>query len=219
MTLVEMTMGMIVTAMVIGALGAVWYSVGETWKGSTSSQNVSATSSQAVARMEGMFREVRYVGARTAGSLDGSLAGASALVWRGDTWNKNVNGSTKTTVPDGIPQVAELLLIEHDPATKRIYYYECIPQASMNASQLTRASQDVTGAELDSAAMAASFKASDLVKQKVLTESCTGALFGYHAAAGLTGACMEYTLKLSRGGTSSMVYGTTTLRCPSRRPN
>jgi Tfp pilus assembly protein PilW len=225
MTMIEMTIGMIITTMVIGALGAVWYSVAETWRSSNSSQNVSATASQAVARMEGIFREARYVGMHTAGSVDGSAAGASAFVWRGpaltgpDTWAMNVNGSAKSTVPDGIPQVGELLLIEHDPATKRIYYYEPIDSSAMNASQLARASQDVTGAELDGTTLAASFKTSDLVQKKVLTEACTGAFFNYHPASGSTAACMEFTLKITRTGGSSMVYGTTTFRCPSRRPN
>jgi Tfp pilus assembly protein PilW len=219
MTLVEMTIGMVVTAMVIGALGAVWYSVAETWRSSSSSQNVSATASQAVARMEGVFREVRYVGVHNAGSLDGSGTPASVFVWRGDAWTKNTNGTTKTTIPDGIPQVGELLLIEHDPVTKRIYYYEPLPYASLTGTQPARASQDVTGAELDGTTLAASFKTSDLVKQKVLTEGCTGAVFSYRPASGMTGACMEFTLKISRGSGTSMVYGTTTFRCPARRPN
>lgn len=219
LTLVELSIGMVITAMVMGALGGMWFAVADAWRQSSSSQNAGATATQATARLDALLRDVRHVGVWTAGSINGSAAGASVLVWRGDAWARNENGTAKTTLPDWIPQLGELLLIEHDPAAGKVYYYEPIPLASMTGTQPTRASKDVTWAELNSATLAASFKASDLVKRKVLTEGCAGAVFNVHAANGSTRACVEYSLRIVRPGAASLVYGTTTFRCPSPRPS
>ena len=214
MTLIEMTIGMVITTMVVGAVGGVWYAVAENWTSSSSTQNVSTTGSQAAVRLEGLVREARYVCQWSPGSLDAVATPAAALVWRADAWATNADG----TDPDGAVQVAELVYVQHDPAAQRIYYWEAIPKSAMTADQRTRAGGVLSWAELTSPSTITAFKALDFVKRKVLTEACPAARFAVRQAAAPNLPCVEFVLKITRGGGSTLVYGTTAMRGASTQP-
>src|SRR4051794_6419052 len=90
MTVVELCIGMVVTAMVLAALGALWYAVAEAWRSTGASQAVASTANQVTLRLETTFRQTRYIINYESGSLDkGSAATpARAFIWRGDFWNR-----------------------------------------------------------------------------------------------------------------------------------
>jgi prepilin-type N-terminal cleavage/methylation domain-containing protein len=210
MTLLELSIGLVVTSMVIGALSAVWFAVGETWAKSGSSQSVSLTGAQAVARFESNLRPAKYIFQVVSGSTDGKTTpGASVFYWKSDSWNNTA---------DGAVQVGELALIEHDPSTQKLYLYQAIPSASMTASQLTRASGVALWADLSSSATVTAFKSYDFVQKTVLSESVVGALFSAPSTSSGARPKLEYTLSLSRSGTTSLVYSVVSLRGPTTRP-
>ncbi len=210
MSLVELCIGIVITTMVVGALSALWFAVAETWVKSGSSQNVTLTGNQAVSRLESTLRTAKYIFQCNAGSTDGKTTpAASILFWKADNWNG---------AADGAVQVAELAVIEHDPASGRLYLYQAIPKASMTASQITRASGVTLWNDLSSASTLTAFKGYDFVQKTVLSEAITGALFAARTAPAGGRPTLEYTLILSRAGTTSRVYSLASLRGPSTRP-
>lgn len=210
MSLIELCIGLVITTMVVGALSALWYGVAETWAKSGSSQNVALTGNQAVSRIEANLRTAKYIFQSTAGSTDGKTTpAASVLYWKADNWNN---------LTDGAVQVAELALIEHDPASGKLYLYQAIPKASMNASQITRASGVAMWSDLSSYSTVTAFKSYDFVQKTVLSEAITGAVFTTHVAASGGRPTLEYTLVLSRAGTSSRIYSVASVRGPTTRP-
>ena len=210
MSLVELSIGIVITTMVVGALSALWFAVAETWVKSGSSQNVTLTGNQAVSRLEASLRTAKYIFQTNAGSTDGKTTpAASVLFWKADSW---------TASPDGAVQVAELAVIEHDPASGRLYLYQAIPKASMTASQITRASGVTMWTDLSSPSTLTAFKGYDFVQKTVLSEAITGALFASRSASSGGRPTLEYTLILSRAGTTSRVYSLASLRGPSTRP-
>jgi hypothetical protein len=210
MTLVELSVGIVITTLVIGALGALWYAVAETWRKSSSSQNVSLTGNQAAARLEAALRQSKYICQWKAGSIDGlTTPVASAFLWKGDDWN----GS-----PDGQVQVGELALIEHDPAAQRIYLYQAKPYGSMTLDQQIRAGTVFNWSTLSSSSTPSDFKNLDYVQRTVLSEAVTGALFNVPTATTGARPVLEFSLTISRSSGTTLVYSAASLRTPSPRP-
>jgi hypothetical protein len=210
MSLVELSIGIVITTLVFGALSALWYAVAETWTKSGSSQSVTLVGNQAMARLEATLRTAKYIIQCNAGSTDGKTTpAASVFIWKADNW---------IGVADGAVQVAELAVIEHDPASGRIYLYQAIPKASMNADQISRASGVTLWNDLSNPNTLTSFKSFDFVQRSVLSEAVTGALFNARSASSGVRPTLEYTLVLSRAGGSSRIYSLASLRGPSTRP-
>ena len=210
LSMIELSIGLVITTMVVGALSAVWFAVAETWIKSGSSQGVTLTGNQAVSRLESILRQAKYICQYTAGSSDGKTTpAASVLIWKADNWNN---------LSDGAVQIAELALLEHDPVAQKIYLYQAIPKASMNASQLTRAAGIATWMDLSATTTPAAFKAYDFVQKTVISEAVAGALFYSPAPKSGARPTLEYTLNLSRAGGTSLVYSLASLRGPSTRP-
>src|SRR6476646_534872 len=83
MTLLELSIGLLITTIVIGALSSLWIAVGDTWRKSSSSQTQTLRAGQIVTRLEGTFRQAKYICQFTPGSVtDTSAAPASAFFWR-----------------------------------------------------------------------------------------------------------------------------------------
>jgi Tfp pilus assembly protein FimT len=210
MTLVELTIGMVITALVLGALGALWYAVGEAWGKSSSSQNVVLTGNQAAARLEATLRQAKYICQCKAGSVDGKTTPAAMVFfWKGDTWSNTSDGSV---------QVGELAVVEHDPVDKRIYIYQALPFDSMSAQQQTQAATVFHWSDLSAASAPSDFKSLSYVKKTVLADAVSGALFNVPTIKSGGKPLLEFTLTVTRSTNTSLVYGSTSLRTPSARP-
>ena len=222
MTLTELIVGLMITAMVAGALAALWGAVGTNWQAASSSENMSLRTGQVVTRLEGLFRAARYVCQWTPGSNDGQTAPASAFLWRSDYWNAAGTVTNpadfKGTVPDGVVQVAELAVVEFDVASSRIYLYQAMDPARMTADQRTRAGVVWTWADLSKATTVSTFKALDFVQKTVVTEGVTGVTFNMPAAVTGGRPAFEFTLSMSKNDCKASVYSTATLRAPAQRP-
>jgi Tfp pilus assembly protein PilW len=207
MTLVEMCIGLVVTSLIIGALSALWFAVAETWTRSSSSQHVSLTGGQAVARLETILRQSKYIFQWKAGSTAGNAA--SALIWKGDNWNG---------VADAAVQIGELALVEHDANAKRIYLYQAIPATAMDASMKTRAGGVATWSDLSNTATVTAFKGYDFVQRTVITEAVTDASFNVPTATAGARQILEFNLTVSRDEGNALVYSAAALRGPTTKP-
>lgn len=209
MTVVELTIGMAITAMVLGALSALWFAVARTWAASAPAQAAGITGNTAASRLEAHLRAAKYVCQYSPGSADGRVVPAGRVFfWKNDDWTA-----------DGVVQFAELVLIEHDAAAKELYVYEARSTTSMSVDQRARASLTPNWAELSSAATVDAFKGFDFIKRKVLSESIVGAAFNVPTIKAGTRPSVEFTLTVSRTGGDSMVYGLASMRSSTTRPN
>src|SRR5688572_28796862 len=84
MTLIELSIGLVLTSMVVAALGGVWYAVARTWEQTSGLQATTLTASHAVGRLELTLRESKYVLQYRRGALKNTdpSATAMALLWR-----------------------------------------------------------------------------------------------------------------------------------------
>jgi hypothetical protein len=220
MTLIELSIGLVLTSMVIGALGAVWFAVARTWDQSSAVQATTLTASHAVGRLELTLREAKYVLQYRRGSLGGSdpASAAQVLFWRKDVWNtKALGGQQDTnTAADSTVQAAEMALLEHDPVDRRLYLYESIPAAQMTLDQQTRAGAVVAWPELIASTTPANLKKCDFVRRRVFCEAVDGAVVNVPSWGRAGRPSLEFALKLSRQGDKSVVYGLASLRGPTR---
>ena len=149
MTLVELCIGIVLTTLVLGALSAVWFAVAHNWKKGAGTQSVNLTAAQANARLESAFRSAKYIFQCSPGSVDGGASTpGSVFFWRADNW---------VNLSDGAVQIGELGLVEHDPVAKKLYLYQALPYASMDAGQRVRAGGIATWADLSLVSTKATF--------------------------------------------------------------
>jgi hypothetical protein len=220
MTLLELCIGLIITSMIVAALGTFCFAVAQTWGQNSGVQATTLTASHATARVEQTLRETKYLLQYRPGSLDGATSGSSAqlLFWHRDFWN-NSDPAGKTQVSDGSVQIAELALLEHDPVDHRLYLYEPLPPDQMNLEQQGRAGKVVSWSELNAGTTPATFKTYDFVRKQVFCEAVDGAVLNIPAWGRNARPSLEFTLRLSRGGDKSVVYGLVSLRGPTTRPS
>jgi hypothetical protein len=224
MTIVELCVGMVVTAMVLGALSALWYAVGEAWTSTGGSQAVASTGNQATLRLEAVFRQARFVFKTSAGSLsnDPAVEAASAFIWRGDFWNRpaqrKATSDFKTPLADGAVQLAELGLVEYDPAAGKIYLYRARDAAVMTESQREAACEVPTFDRLTTGGSRSAFRKLDYVERTVVAEGVTGLRLSFPKLQAGSRPVVDFTMNVSRKGMSTTLYGTAALRSPSTQP-
>lgn len=211
MTIVELTIGLMITGMVMASLAAVWSALGDSWSSTGSSQQVVLTANQAVLRLEDAIRQSKYVCQYSTGTGN---AGTYVLLWKSDNW-----AALPATAPDGQPQLAELVLIEHSAADQRIYAYEAISSSAMNTSQKTRAAGVATWSDLTAVSTPAAIKTYDFVRKKTIAEGVSSISFNVPQMTTGAKQVIEFSLQVSRGGSSTVVYGTATLRAPGSKPS
>lgn len=222
MTFPELCIGMVVSAMVLTALGALWYAVGETWRTTGASQAVASTANQATLRLEAAFRQTRYVINYEPGSLDNGAAAtpARAFIWCGDFWNRAAqkSGDFRTPLVDGAIQIAELGLVEYDPTAARLYFYRAKDAAALTDVQRDAASEVPTFDRLQKPETRATFKTFDFVERTVLADGVSAFKLGLPALQSGSRPTVDFTMDVARKGSSERLSGTAALRSPSTQP-
>jgi len=224
LTVVEMTLGMVVTAMVLGALGALWYAVGEAWRSTGASQAVASTANQVTLRLESTFRQTRYVINFEPGTLDKNTTTppARAFIWRGDFWNRPAQKANpadfKTPLVDGAIQVAELGLLEYDPVAARVNLYRVKDANLLTEAQRDAASEVPAFSRLQQSDTRDSFKTLPFVECAVLADGVTSFQLSIPTPQPGSRPVVEFTMDVSRKGTTAHLSGTAALRSPSTQP-
>src|ERR1700722_8939947 len=112
MTLVELMVGLSITAIVMGALAGLTYGVACGWKATDGTQALQLQSSQVYDRVRDYLSSAKYRAQGAPGSLDGSAATpGSVCYWAAHNWGG---------LSDGAPQAGEMAMIAHDPTTNNL---------------------------------------------------------------------------------------------------
>jgi hypothetical protein len=219
LTLVELTIGLVVLTIILGAVAGVTLAVSSGWRQSDDAMSEMLAGQRGVTAVAQVLRTAKMVGTVRPGSLAGTGAAggepaAAMMIWKGDA-----NG-------DGRIQLAEVALIEHDPSPAdagggAIRYYQA--PASMPPAD---AAAEVGPGYLTDPSAPETFKAEPGVAAAatVLAAHVTAAQFAPGADGG-GGAdpsvrpTFDFALKVQQKARSGDVreklrYGTAGLRSP-----
>jgi type II secretory pathway pseudopilin PulG len=213
-TFVELTIGILITSLVMGALAAVLSSVAQGWKQSGTTTSNANLIALANLRLQRTLKAARLIGAVRAGSIDNSSAlSAAALLWKSDAnydWNI---------------QFSEMALLEYrspsetvDPDTIRLYQVSFPSDwttAQKQAADSTFASND----EIYQDGEITTFKGLQYVTWSTLLRNVTGCAFHKNDSSATTRPSIDYEMILTNSsGTSETNLGSVALRTPSTLP-
>jgi hypothetical protein len=218
-TLIELMLGMVVTTLVVAALGAMMAAVARGWTASDAVKSSSSITSNSITRMKQVVRGSKQIGRVRFGSTDGSAAQpACAMLWRGDF---APNGSTI----DGKIQFSELGLIEHyvgaTAKDSQLRFYHVVFPSDWTLQQKTNADGQMTDQDIYDVAAPENFKKLDYVKDKytVLATNVLGCTFKRIDGTSVTRPALEFQLRIQKGdGTVDYEYGTIAVRSPTTLP-
>jgi len=205
-TFAELTIGLVVMSMIIGAVSVTLFTVADGWHATDSTETVSATTRQTSAQLYRMLRSAKYIGLATkdgqfinsgggAGTAPAGGIGATVLFWRGDL-----------ITADGALQLGEIGLIQHDLASQTLRFWY-VP-ASDGA-----ASGGVTLADISDSQDALDLMSNCHAVYQVLAHNVTDVTFsGYNVGSTTQKSCVEFFIKYLIGGQESVEYGVVTLR-------
>jgi type II secretory pathway pseudopilin PulG len=223
-TFVELLMGLVVMALVLGAVSVILSAVAQGWSDQEFSQSEQLQANQVYMRVQHILSGAKYVGQYNAGSVDGSSATpGSIFFWRADDCPTGLNDLTV--------QTDEVGLITLDYTTHTLWYYRAIPWASMTLSQQTRAAVVMHWSDLTDSTSPAAFQALDFVAGQALggpgnqTDNGTrmhviGAQFNCLSFSNNATSLpmIEFALGFTMNGQSLTLYNSTTLRAASTQP-
>ncbi|HVT88408.1 MAG TPA: hypothetical protein VHD56_06115 [Tepidisphaeraceae bacterium] len=209
-TFVELCFGLVVTSMVMMALGAFSLAMANAWKSAQKTQSITLAGNMTIKRLEDEIRNARLLGAVRAGSSDGSATGAAIMIWKNDT-----NG-------DGFIQGNECEMIEHDTTNHTLVRY---PTGFADAAGTWSYSTKFT-----SSTVFTQFKVNRTAQ--VFAHNIYGAVFQTSGTSGTT-FCpnLKVALKVmvddrassgsAVGGSGQLMvqYGSATVRAPIAQPN
>lgn len=216
-TLMELLLGMLVTALVMSALAALLGAVAQGWKQSGEAQSTSNVVTQTHVRIQRLLKGVRLIGACRSGAFDGTASEqAAVLLWTADRNN------------DYRIQLSELALLDCEmggaPADCAMKFRTLEYPASWTAAQ--RNAEDgapITMAELNDEASVDWFR--DIVagslygKSVLVARNIVGSEFRRLDAATATRPSFHYLLNIQRGNAAETEYGTVTVRTPTTYPS
>jgi Tfp pilus assembly protein PilW len=217
MTLVELVIGMLITALVAAAVAAMLMAVSRGWANSQDIDTQSTITSQAMLRINKIMRDSRQIGAFRAGGLTGSPAHpAAVLIWRSD-----LNGDNKI-------QFSELGLIEHEPngdalnhipANAIVFWSVQFPSTMTDLEKLTNDSV-LAEASLYSDSEIDLFRTGFLlfVKPTVLTVNAPAVQINRIDSQATIRPALEYAMRFQEPDNSATTvkYGRTTLRAAAK---
>jgi type II secretory pathway pseudopilin PulG len=208
-TLMELVIGMMVTALVTAASAALLSAVAQGWTQSDTAQDNSLAIIQTHMRLQRVLRSAKQLGLCKTGAIEGSSA-ASILIWKGDA---NLDSQV---------QFSELALLEHDPADGVIRYYEVVYPSNWTVAQQAAADTPaLANDEIYDESAIDSFKAIAYVQATVLARGVTGAEFHRYDSSTTVRPSLDYVLKFpgSNGSDARLEYGSVTVRTPSTLPS
>jgi hypothetical protein len=225
-TLIELMLGMVITTLVVGALGAMMTAVGRGWIASDAVKASSSFANQSAAHLRQVVRGAKQIGLVRFGSLDGSASpDAAVMLWKTDALKTVANGDgTFRYVTDGKVQFSELGMIEHfigaDAAHSELRYYQVAFPSNWTAQQKQAAdTPDLADDEIYKSTEVETFKGLENVQYTVLARNIIGCTFKRIDGTSVTRPALEYTLRIQKSdGSIDVEYGTIALRSPTTLP-
>jgi type II secretory pathway pseudopilin PulG len=211
-TLIELMLGMVVTTLVMAAIGGVMTAVARGWSQSEDTQATSNITSQTHLRLQRILKAAKQLGACRPGALDGTAAQSAALM----IWKADANA-------DGKVQFSELGLIAYEPGatadSSEIRYYEvAYPSTWTLAQKQTADTPALANDEIYKDSDITTFRTMANVRSTVLARSIAGTEFHRADGATVVRPTFEYLLNFQKGSTTELEYGTVAVRTPTTLP-
>jgi type II secretory pathway pseudopilin PulG len=205
-TLFELMLGMMITALITGAVAALLAAVAQGWQQSGEASNSSNIVMMTHLRLQKVVRAAKQLGAVRTGSIEGTDV-ADVLIWKADT---NLDNQV---------QFSELALLEHTPADGKIRCYEVNYPSDWDDSQKTAADTPALADDViyDDDSID-SFKAAAYVQATVLASGISGAEFHKYDGSGVKRPRFEYLLNFGSGSGIETEYGSIAVRTPATLP-
>lgn len=202
-TLLELLIGMVITAMVLTALATVTYAVSVNWKTAEAVEASYMAGAQVNARLGQHLRSAATLGAIRNGTLNGNGSSAALFFWKGDdTSTAHPNG-------DGNIQYAEIALLEHDIASEELRLYTVTDFDTWSTAAKTAADAIAGSAYINAASNMNDFKGA-CVGHRVLLRNVTGMILKKYTTGTPT---VEFLVNIRRpDGSIGPYYGTIVLR-------
>ncbi len=200
-TAMELLMALSICSMVMLGLAAILTSVAQGWTYSENTQGYVMAESTGMLRIERFLRQCRLTGAHSVGSVDGKGQPAYLMVWVEDRQ------------PNGLIEVGELALLEHDPVTRSVRVWEIPKQAGVHGLVISKSDLgDVDNAML--------FKSIAGVQERTLAVNVSAmALWVHPPVVEEQKQLIEYAVRFDRpvrrgsgAGAQVMMYGTAAMR-------
>ncbi len=209
-TLVELIIGMVITAMVMAAMAAVSTAVSSGWQQADSADTAFVTGAQVQTRLAEYFRPAAAFGAVQKGTLGSSVSPATLFFWRSD----QTSGASPTG--DGLIEFNEIGLLRYDPTSEELRYYYATDWNSWSASTQATANLLANTAYINNTGNVANFMAA-CPNYRVLMRNVKGMQINTVTD---DKPLLEFVIDLEDAkGQSSVHYGTVTLRASSTATN
>ncbi|HEX8521793.1 MAG TPA: hypothetical protein VF669_06010 [Tepidisphaeraceae bacterium] len=206
----ELVLGLAMTSLVAGAVGALMMAVSRGWELGQTTDNTTSLTTQSVQRVTKIIHAARQVGALRTGSITTTPAKPAAmLIWKGD-----LNSDSKM-------QLSELGMLEFDSATSQLIYYEVSYPTSWTSAQKQANVMIVSDASFWDDATIDSMKSaafSTFMRQAGQATHVTAAEFHRIDSSSTVRSGIEFALKFGNSGTTCTKYGTVTSRTPATLP-
>jgi prepilin-type N-terminal cleavage/methylation domain-containing protein len=210
-TLIELMIGLVITAMVMAAMAAVMTSVAEGWQAGSVSQSTQMQANQIYTRVQKILSGAKYVILPTNGS-----SGSSIIFWANDN-----------LIADSTVEAGEIGLITWDSTTQSLYLYEA--PSNLTGGQLAAAETQLDWSSLQTLTPATVESWTYMQQTPLGGPGTTGNANALQVTSanfyvtGLTSAnqlpIVEFSLGFSKNGQAVTLYSSTTLRGPSTQPN
>ena len=195
LTQIELMIGLVITVMTVGALGAFMASAAQAWRSADEVQNAQVVNLQASHRIHETIKSAKYLG--YAGP---TTEGTAVMFWREDP------------NADGKMQLSEIGTLAYNSGDKKLTLY-AVPATGANAATLCSVG------DIDDAGDAATFKTLANVKAVTLLKDVSEVTFAaINPRDGAQRPSLKYKVRTQRGDKS---YGETqavALRAARSRP-
>lgn len=209
-TIVELIIGMFITAMVLAALAAVSMAVSNGWQQADSADSSFVTGTQVQSRLAQYFRPAAAIGVVQKGSFNSTVSPATLFFWMGDT--------TDVTNPtgDGQIQFNEIGLLRYDTASDELRLYYASDWSTWSTGAKTAANLLASTAYINNTGNFTTFMAT-CPNYRVLMRNVHGVRLNTDTN---DSPLVEYQIELEDSkGHTTLHYGTITLRAPVTATN
>jgi len=201
-TLVELLMGLVVVAVILGALAGLAVAMSNGWKATETQDNLQIARRQTSTQIYYNIRSARFIGATSADNADSSGAsqpgkGAVLIFWKGD-----VNNTSKTMY------AYQVAVIEHDISSSTLRLYQ-LPQTASGAMTVFQ------NCDVDDSSDIDKFKQMNGVTSRAIGRNVSSVSFKLLPVSSTRQTqVLEFQMNYKSGEQQQLEYGTATVRGP-----
>ncbi len=190
LTLVELMVGLSISAVVLAGLATFTAAIGQAWKQTESAAAAQATAGRSSLRIDDLLRPAEAVLQATNATAPGESS--YFFYWRADDFGG---------VADGIAQAAEMELIEFNPTNQTLWQHRVVPASAMSPAQVAAAAMS-SWSNLRDVSSVTSFKALEITTAVPLAGMGTSTTGGSRSQV----VGVEFSTFIPEGGSQIVAY-------------